>query len=43
MRILNIKLFKFYLDISAESQRVANRIISRVVRDFKPLRATEYF
>ena len=39
----NIKdeAIRFYLDISAESQRVANRITGRVVRDFQPLRAIE--
>ena len=35
------KAIRFYLDVSSESQRVANRMTGRVVRDFQPLRAIE--
>jgi hypothetical protein len=38
---LKDETIRFYLDISSEAQRVANRITGRTQRDFKPMRAIE--
>ena len=38
---LKDETIRFYLDISCEAQRVANRITGRTKRDFKPMRAIQ--
>ena len=35
------EMIRFYLDIAAEAQRVQNRILGRVARDFQPKRAIQ--